>query len=148
VDRVASEERVEHAVNAARADAVVAALPNGLDTPIGGLLGGGVDLSGGERQRLALARVIYRGADLWILDEPTSALDIEAETTVFQRFKDLLDNRAGLIISHRFSTVRTADRIVVLDQGSITESGTHEELMARDGRYAEMFRQQAAAYLD
>ncbi|MGH8932608.1 MAG: ABC transporter ATP-binding protein [Egibacteraceae bacterium] len=134
------------ALAAAKADHLLAGLTDGLDTFVGRLFEGGQDLSGGERQRLALARIFYRQADLWILDEPTAALDPEAESAVFTEFRDALGDRIGIIISHRFSTVRAADRIVVLESGQVTEIGTHDELMARGGRYAELFTLQAAAY--
>ena len=106
----------------------------------------GVDLSGGEWQKVALARAYLRDAQVLILDEPTAALDARAEYEVFLRFSELVAGRMAILISHRFSTVRMADRIIVLDGGRVEESGTHEELLARDGLYAELFRMQAAGY--
>jgi ATP-binding cassette subfamily B protein len=106
----------------------------------------GVDLSGGEWQKIALARAYLRDAQVLILDEPTAALDARAEYEVFLRFSELVAGRMAILISHRFSTVRMADRIIVLDGGRVEESGTHEELLARDGLYAELFRMQAAGY--
>ena len=106
----------------------------------------GVDLSGGEWQKVALARAYMREAQLLILDEPTAALDARAEYDVFVRFNELMAGRMAVVISHRFSTVRMADRIVVLDGGEVTEEGTHEELVARGGLYAELFEMQAAGY--
>lgn len=107
---------------------------------------GGVDLSGGEWQKLALARAYLRNAQLLILDEPTAALDARSEYEVFQRFAELTTGKMALFISHRFSTVRMADRIVVLEHGKIAEEGTHEMLTRMGGRYAEMFELQAASY--
>jgi len=107
---------------------------------------GGVDLSGGEWQKLALARAYLRDAQLLILDEPTSALDARSEYQVFQRFAELTAGKMALFISHRFSTVRMADRIVVLENGRIGEEGDHDALTRQGGRYAEMFELQAANY--
>jgi ATP-binding cassette, subfamily B, bacterial len=106
----------------------------------------GVDLSGGEWQKIALARAYMREAQLLILDEPTAALDARAEYEVFVRFNQLMAGRMAVVISHRFSTVRMADRIVVLGEGRVVEEGTHEELLAREGLYAELFEMQAAGY--
>ena len=107
---------------------------------------GGVDLSGGEWQKIALARAYMREAQLLILDEPTAALDARAEYDVFVRFNELMAGRMAIVISHRFSTVRMADRIIVLEQGEIAEQGTHDDLVARGGLYAELFAMQAAGY--
>jgi ATP-binding cassette subfamily B protein len=107
---------------------------------------GGVDLSGGEWQKFALARAYMRDAQLLILDEPTATLDARAEYEVFQRFSELTQERMAILISHRFSTVRMADRILVLAEGSIQEQGTHEQLLSLGGRYAELFELQAAGY--
>jgi ATP-binding cassette subfamily B protein len=106
----------------------------------------GVDLSGGEWQKLALARAYLRDAQLLILDEPTASLDARSEFDVFRRFAELTAGKTALFISHRFSTVRMADRIVVLDDGRITEEGSHNELANLGGRYTEMFEMQAASY--
>jgi ATP-binding cassette subfamily B protein len=106
----------------------------------------GIDLSGGEWQKIALARAYLREAQVLILDEPTAALDARAEYEVFLRFSELVAGRMAILISHRFSTVRMADRIIVLQNGSIVEQGTHEELLAEPGLYAELFRMQAAGY--
>jgi ATP-binding cassette subfamily B protein len=106
----------------------------------------GVDLSGGEWQKVALGRAYMRDAEVLILDEPTAALDARAEYEVFLRFSELMAGRMAVLISHRFSTVRMADRIIVLSGGEVVESGTHEELVARDGLYAELFALQAAGY--
>jgi ATP-binding cassette subfamily B protein len=106
----------------------------------------GVDLSGGEWQKVALARAYLRDAQVLILDEPTAALDARSEYEVFQRFAELTTGKTALFISHRFSTVRMADRIVLLEQGRIVEDGTHAELSRLGGKYAEMFELQAASY--
>jgi ABC-type multidrug transport system fused ATPase/permease subunit len=110
------------------------------------LFEGGHDLSGGEWQRLALARIMYRDADIWILDEPTSSLDPEAEAAIFEELKANLKGRIGIVISHRFSTVRIADRIAVIADGKVSELGTHQELLASKGTYARLFELQAAGY--
>jgi len=125
---------------------VVAKLPQGYDQMLGRRFDGGVDLSGGEWQKIALARAYLRDAQVLILDEPTAALDARSEFEVFQRFAELTAGKMALFISHRFSTVRMADRIVVLENGNISEEGSHEQLTRRGGRYAEMFEMQAASY--
>jgi ATP-binding cassette, subfamily B, bacterial len=128
------------------ADEVVAKLGAGYEQVLGRRFEGGVDLSGGEWQKIALARAYLRDAQLLILDEPTSALDARSEYEVFQRFAELTTGKMAIFISHRFSTVRMADRIVVLENGKIAEEGDHESLTHRRGRYAEMFELQAASY--
>src|SRR5687768_7370519 len=129
-----------------RSEWLVNKMPKGLDSKVGRLFEGGHDLSGGEWQRLALARIMYRNADIWILDEPTSSLDPEAEAGIFAELKDNLRGRIGIVISHRFSTVRIADRIAVIADGRVTELGTHQELLLAGGRYAQLFELQAAGY--
>lgn len=138
--------RIEQAAEQSLADGVVAKLPQGYDQQLGRLFKQGRDLSGGEWQKVAIARAYMRDAELIILDEPTAALDAKAEAEVFSRFKGLAQGKTAVIISHRFSTVRMADRILVLDNGAILEAGTHEELLALEGRYAELFDLQAAGY--
>jgi ATP-binding cassette, subfamily B, bacterial len=128
------------------ADEVIARLSRGYEQILGRRFEGGVDLSGGEWQKLALARAYLRDSQLLILDEPTAALDARSEYQVFQRFAELTAGKMALFISHRFSTVRMADRIVVLENGRIAEEGTHEKLTRMGGRYAEMFELQAASY--
>lgn len=145
-DRLVESSQVLTAVVAARADSIVAGLPAGLDTPIGRILEGGRELSGGQWQRLALARLVYRDADVWVLDEPTAALDPEAEAAVFAELRASLTDKIGIVISHRFSTVRAADRIAVMEQGRLVELGTHDELVVAGGRYAQLFELQAAGY--
>ena len=121
-------------------------LPAGYDQMIGKRFRGGVELSGGEWQKVAIARAYMRDAQVLILDEPTAALDARAEFEVFERFKELSEGKTALLISHRFSSVRMADRIVVLADGAVEAMGTHEELLAQGGRYAELFELQAAGY--
>jgi ATP-binding cassette, subfamily B, bacterial len=140
------DERVLEALRDSRSEWLVKKMPNGLDSKVGRLFEGGHDLSGGEWQRLALARIMYRDADIWILDEPTSSLDPEAEAGIFSELKENLRGRIGIVISHRFSTVRIADRIAVIDDGRVTELGTHEELVRAGGRYSQLFELQAAGY--
>jgi ATP-binding cassette, subfamily B, bacterial len=121
-------------------------LPKGYGQMLGRRFDDGVDLSGGEWQKVALARAYLRDAQLLILDEPTAALDARAEYDVFVRFSEVTQGRMAVLISHRFSTVRMADRILVLQHGRITEHGTHDELIAKAGLYAELFQMQAAGY--
>lgn len=144
--RIDDDGRVLAALEDARSDWLLRKMPKGLDAKVGRLFEGGHDLSGGEWQRLALARIMYRDADVWILDEPTSSLDPEAEAAIFAELKDVLKGRIGIVISHRFSTVRIADRIAVIADGKVTELGSHEELIRANGRYAQLFELQAAGY--
>ena len=144
--RADDDQRVLAALEDARSDWLVKKMPKGLDAKVGRLFEGGHDLSGGEWQRLALARIMYRDADIWILDEPTSSLDPEAEAAIFAELKQILKGRIGIVISHRFSTVRIADRIAVIADGKVTELGSHEELLRAGGRYAQLFELQAAGY--
>lgn len=149
VGRIEEKEnrpRIEQAAALSLADSVIAKLPQGYDQMIGRRFNGGVDLSGGEWQKIALGRAYMRDAQLLILDEPTAALDARAEYEVFQRFNDLTRGKTAVLISHRFSTVRMADRILVIEHGKSVEIGSHEELLARGGRYAELFQLQAAGY--
>jgi len=137
---------METAARKSLADAVIAKLPGGYQQMLGRRFETGVDLSGGEWQKVALARAYLRDAQLLILDEPTAALDARSEFEVFQRFAELTAGKMALFISHRFSTVRMADRIVVLEKGRIAEEGSHDELASLGGRYKEMFEMQAASY--
>jgi ATP-binding cassette subfamily B protein len=141
-----NQTRIEQAAHQSLADTVIAKLPQGYDQMIGRRFNGGVDLSGGEWQKIALGRAYMREAQLLILDEPTAALDARAEYEVFERFKELTQGKTAVLISHRFSTVRMADRILVVENGRVQEIGSHEELLANNGRYAELFQLQAAGY--
>jgi ATP-binding cassette, subfamily B, bacterial len=143
---VTDDTRVIKALQDSRSEWLVSKMPKGLDSKVGRLFEGGHDLSGGEWQRLALARIMYRDADIWILDEPTSSLDPEAEAAIFAELKENLKGRIGIVISHRFSTVRIADRIAVVDDGRVTELGTHDELLAAGNGYARLFELQASGY--
>jgi ATP-binding cassette subfamily B protein len=141
------EGRVRRAASSAGADQFLAALPDGYDTMLSRLFRGGRDLSGGQWQRVAIARAFYRDSPLVILDEPTASLDPRAEHDLFTSLRRVLADRSAVFISHRFSSVRSADRIYVLDDGAVVEHGTHDELMAAGGLYAELFTLQADAYL-
>jgi len=139
-------EEIDYAAEKSLASEVVRKLPGGYDQMLGRRFEGGVDLSGGEWQKFALARAYLRDAQLLILDEPTASLDARSELEVFERFAELTCGKMALLISHRFSTVRMADRIVVLEGGRLVEEGSHEQLVALGGRYASMFEMQAASY--
>lgn len=139
--------RIETSAHKSLADTVVETLPKRYDQMLGKRFSGGVDLSGGQWQKVALARAYMREAQLIILDEPTAALDARAEHEVFLRFAELMHGKAAVLISHRFSTVRMADRILFLEHGRLLELGSHEELVAQGGKYAELFRLQAKGYL-
>ncbi|MCM3660789.1 ABC transporter ATP-binding protein/permease [Georgenia satyanarayanai] len=141
------DARVAEAAGRAGAASFLEALPAGYETILSRMFKGGRDLSGGQWQRVAIARAFYRDAELMILDEPTAALDPRAESALYESLRAVLAGRTAVFISHRFSSVRAADVIYVLDQGRVVEAGSHEELMAREGMYAELFRLQAAAYL-
>ena len=141
-----TREEIEFAAEKSLASTVVTKLKGGYDQMLGRRFEGGVDLSGGEWQKLALARAYLRDAQLLILDEPTASLDARSELEVFERFAELTYGKMALLISHRFSTVRMADRIVVLEGGRLVEEGSHTQLMALGGRYSEMFEMQAASY--
>src|SRR6185295_7248981 len=127
-------------------DDVVRKLPGGYDQVIGKRFRTGIELSGGEWQKIAIARSYMREAEVLILDEPTAALDARSEFEVFKRFKELSRGKTAILISHRFSSVRIADRILVLADGALEASGTHDELISQSGRYAELFELQAAGY--
>ncbi len=143
------DARVMKAVASAGAETIISGLPNGLLTQLGRQFESGVELSGGQWQRIALARTLMRcDADIIVLDEPTAALDVDAEAEVFQRVRKQAQGRTLILISHRFPSVRMADRIVVLDRSGIQEAGSHAELMSQEGLYAAMFRKQAQGYVD
>lgn len=146
VEAMADQARIADAARRGMAQEVIDALPGGYGQLIGRRFKQGVDLSGGQWQKIAIARAWMRDAQVMILDEPTAALDARAEFEVFQRFRELAEQRTAVLISHRFSSVRMADRILVLAEGRLEASGTHAELMAQGGRYAELFELQAAGY--
>lgn len=146
VERAADHDAIRAAADRAGVTEFVTELSHGFDTPLGVEVEGGTDLSGGQWQRIAIARVLFRDASFLIMDEPTAALDSEAEAALFETIADLAEGRTVVLISHRFSTVRSADRILVLDHGRLIEHGSHTELMALDGRYARMYSLQAKAY--
>ncbi len=139
-------ERVKDSAHKSLASEVIEELPDGYEQLLGKRFSGGVDLSGGQWQKIALGRAYMRDAQLLILDEPTSALDARAEYEVFLRFAELIAGKCAVIISHRFSTVRMADRILFLENGRLLEIGSHEELMTLNGKYAELFALQARGY--
>jgi len=146
IEEIGNLDEIVQASHKSLADEVIAKLPRRYEQMLGRRFENGVDLSGGEWQKLALARAYLRDAQLLILDEPTAALDARSEYEVFERFAELTAGKMALFISHRFSTVRMADRIVVLADGQIAEDGSHQQLMALGGQYAEMFEMQAASY--
>ena len=146
IDEIQNIERIEKAAKLSLADEVVSELVLGYEQQLGKRFVKGQELSGGQWQKIALARAYMKNAEVMILDEPTSALDAKAESEVFERFIHLIENKTSVIISHRFSTVRQADRILVLENGKILEAGTHEELMKNNKLYAELFTLQAEGY--
>jgi ATP-binding cassette subfamily B protein/ATP-binding cassette subfamily C protein len=149
LDRLDDRARIESAARRAGIAPVIEALPQGYDTSLGSWFDAGQELSAGQWQKLAVARAFMREeAELLILDEPTASIDAEAEHELFQRFRELAADRTAIVISHRFSTVRMADRIAVLHGGRLEELGSHRELLARGGRYAHLFNLQAQGYLD
>jgi ATP-binding cassette, subfamily B, bacterial len=146
VEELKNPKLLQVAAHKSMADATIARLPKGYDQMLGRRFEEGVDISGGEWQKVALARAYLRDAQILILDEPTAALDARSEFEVFQRFAELTAGKMALFISHRFSTVRSADRIIVLENGRIAEEGSHDQLSRLGGRYAEMFEMQASSY--
>jgi len=146
IEALGDRPRIEASAVKSGAHPVITALPEGYETILGRWFAKGRDLSGGEWQKIALGRAFMRSCDILVLDEPTAALDAENEYQVFQQFRQLTEEKMAILISHRFSTVRMADRIYVLDDGQLREQGTHEELLARDGIYARLFTLQAQSY--
>ncbi|WP_141332922.1 ABC transporter ATP-binding protein, partial [Myxococcus sp. AB025B] len=149
VPALEDRERIVKAAQLGGASGVIEALPGQYDTMLGGWFEKGQELSAGQWQKLAVARAFMRDdAEVLILDEPTASIDAEAEHALFERFQALAADRIAIVISHRFSTVRMADQIAVLHNGGVDELGSHDELMAKDGRYAHLFRLQARGYQD
>lgn len=146
IEEIKNQERIDSAAEKSLANEVVSGLPRGYDQQLGKRFKQGKDLSGGQWQKIAIARAYMKDAEVLILDEPTSALDARAETEAFDRFIKLTEGKTAVIISHRFSTVRIADRIMVLKNGNVLEIGTHQELMKNDKLYAELFNLQAQGY--
>ncbi|MBM1169367.1 ABC transporter ATP-binding protein [Microvirga arabica] len=146
IEATDDRSRIQQAAERSLADQIIQRLPQGYDQPLGKRFHRGADLSGGEWQKIAIARAYMRDAEVLILDEPTAALDARSEYEVFQRFRDLSLGKTAILISHRFSTVRMADRILVLENGQVVEAGSHEQLVASGGRYAELFELQASGY--
>lgn len=146
IKEIDNQEKIEEAARLSLANEVISDLKRGYDQQLGKRFSKGQELSGGQWQKVALARAYMKDAKVMILDEPTSALDAKAESEVFERFIGLTENKTSIIISHRFSTVRQADRIVVLEDGKIIEMGTHEELMLEPKLYAKLFKLQAEGY--
>lgn len=146
IDAMDDQVRIESAAEKAGAAGVIESLPEGYDTPLGRWFQDGQELSIGQWQKIALARAFMRDADILVLDEPTSSLDVRSENEVFQSFHDLTAGKMAVLISHRFSSVRMADRIVVIEDGHVIEDGTHDYLLLAGGRYAELFNLQAASY--
>lgn len=146
IGQIENQPRIDSAAEKSLADEVISEMPGGYDQQLGKRFKQGKDLSGGQWQKIAIARAYMKDAEVLILDEPTSALDARAETEAFNRFIKLTEGKTAVIISHRFSTVRIADRIMVLKDGAVLEIGTHEELMQNDKLYAELFNLQAAGY--
>jgi ATP-binding cassette subfamily B protein len=146
IEATHDRNRIQQAAERSLADHVIKRLPRGYDQPLGKRFHEGADLSGGEWQKIAIARAYMRDAEVLILDEPTAALDARSEYEVFRRFRDLSQGKTAVLISHRFSTVRMADRILVLENGMVVENGSHEQLVAAGRRYAELFELQASGY--
>ena len=144
---IADDRKVLAALQDARSDWLLKKMPKGLDAKVGRLFDGGHDLSGGEWEKIALSRAFMRTeADILVLDEPTAAMDARAEAQVFEQFQELARERMVILISHRFSTVRMADQILVIEGGRVLERGSHEQLMQLGGHYAGLFSLQARGY--
>ena len=146
LENITDQSRVLRAARSSGAHEVIANLPDGYDTQLGRWFADGHNISIGQWQKLALARGFMREAQMLILDEPTSSLDVQSEHEVFEHFRELTANKMAILISHRFTTVRMASNIIVLDDGKVIEQGTHENLMEHRGRYSMLFNMQAEAY--
>ena len=147
IDVIDDQDRIDNAASKGMADSFIKDLPDAYRTQLGTWFKDGKELSGGQWQKVALSRAFMRNkADILILDEPTAAIDAKAEAEIFFHFRDLTDDKISIIISHRFSTVRMADHIIVLEKGEVTEEGSHAELIARKGQYSNLFELQAKGY--
>ena len=146
IEKMEDQASLERAADQGGMLEMLPSLPDGWNTTLGGWFQKGRELSGGQWQKIALSRAFMREGEVIVLDEPTSALDAEKEYEIFKRFQELTAGKIAFLISHRFSTVRMADRIVVLKAGRIVESGTHQELIAKNGTYANLFEMQAEGY--
>jgi ATP-binding cassette subfamily B protein len=146
IEDLGNQNQIEYAAKKSLADQVIEELPQKYDQPLGKRFHEGKELSGGQWQKVALARAYMKNAEVIVLDEPTAALDARAEFEAFERFTELSEGKTAILISHRFSTVRMADRILVLKDGGVLELGTHEELLHNKGLYAELFNYQAQGY--
>jgi ATP-binding cassette subfamily B protein len=146
IEALEDQPRIVRSAEKSGAHPIISAMPQAYETILGRWFHNGRDLSGGEWQKIALARAFMRDCELLVLDEPTAALDAENELRVFQQFRKLAEDRMAVLISHRFSTVRMADRIFVIEGGRITEEGSHADLLARGGTYARLFTLQAESY--
>jgi ATP-binding cassette subfamily B protein len=146
IEKLSDNARIESSAEKSLASPLVSRLAGGYSQMLGRRFEGGVDLSMGQWQKISLARAYMRDAQLLILDEPTASLDARAEFEVYQRFVDLTAGKMAVLISHRFSTVRMASRILVMEQGAIQEQGSHSQLLGLGGKYAELFELQAAGY--
>ena len=147
INVIDDQDRIDNAASKGMADSFIKDLPDAYRTQLGTWFKDGKELSGGQWQKVALSRAFMRNkADILILDEPTAAIDAKAEAEIFSHFRDLTDDKISIIISHRFSTVRMADHIMVLEEGEITEEGSHAELMEKKGQYSNLFELQARGY--
>jgi ATP-binding cassette subfamily B protein len=146
IDQLSNQSRIDGAAERGGADDVLTELPKGMDATLGNWFQDGHELSGGQWQKIALSRAFMRDGEVLVLDEPTAALDAEREYEIFQRFRELTEGKIAVLISHRFSTVRMADQIIVIEGGQVREQGSHAELLALGGTYARLFEMQAEGY--